>query len=136
MQDGLFEKLSIGGFGTTVVHKPYVSEFDLLELYRSSKFIVSASLAEGFGLPPIEGALAGCIPIVSEIDTHRENLGEFAVYFDPYLESLASVFGRALDEEVRHKENLSRLQDKLVVDFSEQAIQSRWHNLIEKIVSA
>ena len=135
MQDGLFEKLSTGGFGTTVVHKAYVSEFDLLELYRSSKFIVSASLAEGFGLPPIEGALAGCIPIVSDIDAHRETLGEFAVFFDPFLESLASVFGRAVEQEARHSKNLSRLKLKLEADFGEQAIEAKWRKLIEKIVS-
>ncbi len=135
MQDGLFEKLSTGAFGSNVVHKPNVSEFQLFELYRSSKFVVSASLAEGFGLPPIEGALAGCIPIVSEIEAHRENLGEFAVYFDPFLDSLASVFGKALEQEVKHKANLSRLKEKIEADFSDLAIEIKWCKLIEKIVS-
>lgn len=41
------------------------------------------SLAEGFGYPPLEAALAGALPICSDLPVFRETLGESAVYLDP-----------------------------------------------------
>lgn len=40
------------------------------------------SLAEGFGYPPIEAALAGALPICSDLPVFRKTLGDCAVYHD------------------------------------------------------
>jgi glycosyltransferase involved in cell wall biosynthesis len=38
------------------------------------------SLAEGYGYPPLEAALAGALPICSDLAVFRETLGNTAVY--------------------------------------------------------
>lgn len=40
------------------------------------------SLAEGYGYPPLEAALAGALPICSDLAVFRETLGESAVYLN------------------------------------------------------
>lgn len=136
MQDGLFEKLSKNEFGPTVIHQPYVTNHELKNLYKSSKFLISASLAEGFGLPPIEGALNGCIPIVSDIPSHRENLGEFAIYFDPLASTFTSIFCDLLRHEPKYRATLPALRKKLNEKFSERVIANEWEELIETVVQS
>jgi glycosyltransferase involved in cell wall biosynthesis len=41
------------------------------------------SLAEGYGYPPLEAALAGALPICSDLPVFRETLGNSAVYLAP-----------------------------------------------------
>ncbi|WP_224816673.1 glycosyltransferase [Hasllibacter sp. MH4015] len=40
------------------------------------------SVTEGFGYPPIEAAMAGAVPICSDLPVYRETLGDCAVYVD------------------------------------------------------
>jgi len=42
--------------------------------------LVFPSLAEGYGYPPLEAALAGALPICSDLPVFRETLGNTAVY--------------------------------------------------------
>jgi glycosyltransferase involved in cell wall biosynthesis len=43
-------------------------------LYENAKAFFFPSLYEGFGRPPLEAALAGTVPVVSDIPVHREAL--------------------------------------------------------------
>jgi glycosyltransferase involved in cell wall biosynthesis len=52
-----------------------VSDPELGELYKNANALIFTSEAEGFGLPPLEAALAGTPVIASNIDTSREMLG-------------------------------------------------------------
>jgi glycosyltransferase involved in cell wall biosynthesis len=65
-----------------------ISESDLLSLYRNTRFFVSPSFFEGFGMPLIEAAACGAAVICSDILVFREIMGEDAIYFDPndYIE--------------------------------------------------
>ena len=60
----------------------YISAELLRDLYRCSLFAVFPSWEEGFGFPPLEALACGVPVIVSDISTHREVLGDAAVYFD------------------------------------------------------
>jgi glycosyltransferase involved in cell wall biosynthesis len=42
--------------------------------YNGSSIVLSPSLAEGFGLPPAEGAACGCSIVATDIGGHREYL--------------------------------------------------------------
>lgn len=59
----------------------YVDDANLPALYRHAEVFVFPSIYEGFGIPPLEAMAAGCPVICSDIDAHREILGEMAVYF-------------------------------------------------------
>jgi len=46
----------------------------IVDLYNSSAIFISASLSEGWGLPPCEAMLCGCVVIASDTGGHREFL--------------------------------------------------------------
>ena len=73
-----------------VVRLGYVTDAELAALYGAALCFVSASLDEGFGLPLVEAAAAGCPLLVSNIPTYRWVLGDGAAFFDPLAtESIA-----------------------------------------------
>ena len=54
-------------------YQGYVSDKELNKLYNSSKYVLLPSMAEGIGLPMIEGMICGCIPITcSDNETAKE----------------------------------------------------------------
>lgn len=55
----------------------------LTTLYKHAIALVHPSLAEGFGLTPLEAMTAGCVVLASNIDPIKEVCQEKAVYFDP-----------------------------------------------------
>ncbi len=59
-----------------------VSDENLLQLYRGAELFISPSLAEGFGLPPLEAMACGVPVIASQIPTNQEVLGEAALLVD------------------------------------------------------
>jgi glycosyltransferase involved in cell wall biosynthesis len=52
-------------------------------LMAQSRAVLSPSLAEGYGLPPVEALASGAIAVLSDIPSHREGAGEFGIYLDP-----------------------------------------------------
>lgn len=68
----------------------YVSDSDLSKLYKNSVAFVFPTLAEGFGLPPLEAIRAGTLAIVSDIPVLKEVYQDSVNYFDPTsIESIA-----------------------------------------------
>ncbi len=61
-----------------------LDEEQLRGLYAGAQMFVFPSLAEGFGLPPLQAMACGVPVIASDIPTLREVLGDAALYIDPY----------------------------------------------------
>ena len=63
-----------------IVHKDYVSNEELTELYAGAKALVYVSDKEAFGLPPMEVLSFGVPPIVMDNELGHELFGEYAFY--------------------------------------------------------
>jgi glycosyltransferase involved in cell wall biosynthesis len=61
-----------------------LSDHDLSGIYRRSETVLSTSQLEGFCMPVLEAALCGCIPVVPNRATFRENFGRFGVLVPPH----------------------------------------------------
>ncbi len=61
----------------------FVPDETLAALYRAATVVVCPSLAEGFGLPPVEAAACGAPTLLSDLPAHRETLRDGALYFPP-----------------------------------------------------
>ncbi|MDB5383473.1 MAG: glycosyltransferase family 1 protein [Rhodospirillales bacterium] len=76
----------------------YVPEPQLRWLYQNGCGFVLPSLLEGFGLPPIEAAQSGLVPIISKGGAQEEAIGGAAVMVDPYsVESIRDAMLRVVD---------------------------------------
>lgn len=60
----------------------YVSDEELMALYRHASVFVYPSLYEGFGIPPLEAMMCGCPGVVSDIEVFHEVYGDNVEYCD------------------------------------------------------
>ncbi|HEX3444913.1 MAG TPA: glycosyltransferase family 1 protein [Chthoniobacterales bacterium] len=109
----------------------YVSDAQLRWLYQEASAFVLPSLLEGFGMPALEAALRGLVPIVSRDSALAEAVNGAAIQVNPHSvseigEAMESVL--ALDES-RRKE----LQNALVVhaqSATRERFLAEWKDLI------
>lgn len=66
-----------------VKHLGYVSDEDLVSLYRRAACFVYPSRYEGFGLPPVEALALGCPVIASRLPSVVEACGNAVLYTSP-----------------------------------------------------
>lgn len=67
-----------------VIFTGYVTEEELISLYKHASFFIYPSVYEGFGIPPLEAMGMGCPVISSNQASMPEVCGNAAIYFDPY----------------------------------------------------
>ena len=60
-----------------------VSDAEMVALVRGARAVLAPSLAEGFGLVPVEAMTLGTKVIASDIPAHRETLTDRATLLDP-----------------------------------------------------
>ncbi len=100
----------------SVKYLGFVSDDDLIDLYKKASLYVFPSKYEGFGLPPLEAQQYGVPVVSSNASCLPEVLGESALYFDPEnIGQMADTIHQGLvNEEIRFqlkqnaRENLQR----------------------------
>ncbi len=63
-----------------VIHKDYVKDDDLANLYAGARALVYVSDREAFGLPPMEALSFGVPPVIADNELGHELFGEYAFY--------------------------------------------------------
>jgi glycosyltransferase involved in cell wall biosynthesis len=103
------ERIAHHGLGGAVRLPGYVSDETLAALCTAATAVVLPSLAEGFGLPAVEAAACGAPLAVSDLDAHRETLGDAALYFPPTdVDAIAAALERlSIDEDLRRRLSVS-----------------------------
>jgi glycosyltransferase involved in cell wall biosynthesis len=135
-QEGnLASGLRKGVFGKDIIFKESATDFELQQVFSESKIVLSAAVAEGFGLPPLEGMINGCIPVVSDIPQHRETVRENGLYFsgdDPT--AIADALKEAcLLIEQNGPEIATKLREFVEANYSEKVIGKMWLDFIKSL---
>lgn len=92
-----------------ITHLGYVSDEELLGLYRRALCLVFPSFYEGFGLPPLEAMASGCPVITSRTSAMPEIAGSAAEYCDPHdFRSLATAIRNVSESQMRRREMIER----------------------------
>lgn len=129
----LMKRLRSNFFGQNVRYLEDVSDAQVAEEFGKSKLVLSTSRAEGFGIPPLEGMAWGCIPVVSKIPQHLENIGEFGHYFKNFNEiEVANAIKEAISASVAGKQKVlaASMHAYIKNEFSMKVIESKWEQLI------
>lgn len=79
--DERIKKINTGLNRSAILRFDSVSDSDLLDLYGTAKALIYLSDYEGFGLPPLEAALAKTPVITSAIPAIKEVMGENTALF-------------------------------------------------------
>jgi glycosyltransferase involved in cell wall biosynthesis len=88
---------------------PYVPIEELPVAYSSADAFVTASLYEGFGLPPLEAMACGTPVVVSDVSSLPEVVGDAGWLFDPRdPAALAAVLGPLLSSETARADGRRR----------------------------
>ncbi|APZ98188.1 hypothetical protein BWQ93_06640 [Sphingopyxis sp. QXT-31] len=90
-----------------IIRLPWLEDAALAPLIANSRALLMPSLAEGFGLPPVEALLAGVPAIASNSSVSREILGDAALLVDPFdVGAIADAIRRTADAPATPKRDL------------------------------
>jgi glycosyltransferase involved in cell wall biosynthesis len=98
-----------------IIHKEYVPEDELQELYASAQALIYISSKEAFGLPPLEALARGTVPIVADSAVTREIFGNAAFFVEnpDSPEAIAEAIKMALTDEQKRREIIQSAPETL-----------------------
>jgi glycosyltransferase involved in cell wall biosynthesis len=113
-----------GGIGGGIVHTGPLADLEIGALLQNARAFFFPSLYEGFGRPPLEAALHGTVPWVSDLPVHREVLaGVQEARFLP-LHQL-EAWKKAFLESARKEERVGKAsRDWIAVTYSAEKLAS------------
>lgn len=91
-----------------IVFKGYVSDRELIELYKTAMAFIYPSLYEGFGLPILEAMHFDCPVAASDIPVFSELFGGAYNAFNPLDEQAITASMNRLLSDAEHRAELSR----------------------------
>lgn len=110
-----------------IIYLGYISNDDLVHIYRNAICFVMPSLYEGFGIPPLEAMSCGCPVAASNIEALKEVCGDAAVYFNPFSEEdILQKLLLLIDDE--------RLRKTLIDKGYTRVKQYSWYKSAEKLI--
>lgn len=118
------DKLAIRDF----VHFPgYIAREDIPGLYSGAELFVFPSVAEGFGLPPLEAMACGVPVVTSSIGALLETTGDSALHCELNSSSLCEVIKKVLGDD--------KLRSELKEKGLRRSSQFRWRRYAEQVAS-
>jgi len=118
----LIQKLDIAD---TIVRTGFVSDEELLALYKQAAFLILPSFYEGFGYPVLEAMAAGTPVIASNTSSLPEVAGDAALLVDPYnVAEIADAMYQILTD--------TDLREKLIKKGYEQVKKFPWERCARK----
>ena len=117
----------------SVIHKDYVSNDELDELYANAKALIYVSDKEAFGLPPMEALSFGVPPIVKDNKLGHELFGEYAFYSKSgNVDDIAYSVRQALTNSEK-VQNIKNSGLEFVKKYNWRSFANRWIKIIDEL---
>jgi len=111
----------------------YVSDAQLRWLYKEASAFVLPSLLEGFGMPALEAALHGLVPIISRDSALTEAVNGAAIQVDPHS---VSDIGEAMESVLALDESRRNELKKALIAHAQSATREKFLAAWEDLISA
>jgi glycosyltransferase involved in cell wall biosynthesis len=120
------EKLGLRGNGK-VLMTGYLSQDDLVRLYRSATVLVLPSFYEGFGLPILEAFSCGIPVVASRISSIPELVQDAGILLDP---KNTDDWVQAIDQLIKNQD----LREKFVKRGYERLEDFSWQKAVKQLL--
>ncbi|MFC2101087.1 glycosyltransferase family 4 protein, partial [Bacteroidota bacterium] len=136
-QQGLNKKTSnkkLDNEDNSIIETGYVSNEELIFLYKNARCLVFPSLHEGFGLPVLEAMYFGCPVIGSEIDVFKELYSD-SLYFVNHNseESIAKGIKNLLEDDALRNNLINKGKERAKKFDYKYSAKVVLDNLAEKL---
>jgi glycosyltransferase involved in cell wall biosynthesis len=116
-----------------VIHKDYVKDSELSDLYAGAKALVYVSDREAFGLPPMEALSFGVPPIIADNELGHELFGNYAFYVgNSNPDGIANGIRNALTQEKKITE-IKNNGAEFAKQYSWKNFTDRWLEMIRSL---
>ncbi len=127
--DDVFDSVRRHNLEGEVLFTGYLSDEEIVQVYRGASVMVYPSLYEGFGFPPLEAMACGCPVVCSTAASLPEVCGDVAVMVNPEsVDSIAEGIFRVLSDEA--------LRGNLSARGPAQAAKFTWKQCAEETLNA
>lgn len=114
--------------GDQVRFSGFVSQEELLELYRGASMLVYPSMCGPENLPPLEAFALGCVVAAADVPGAKEQLGDAAILFNPIdPDDIAEKIWRLFNDEKLISElrckGMARAKSWTAREFSESILE-------------
>lgn len=122
---------SEGGDPSLVRFVGYLSDRDIVTLYRSTLCVVTPSRAEGFSLPVVEAMCAGVPSFASDIPPHRELIDQQDLLFPPEDDrALRALLDRVVTDEAFRQQVISAQTGRWERFRAEEVARRFWGSVV------
>ena len=117
------------------LHLKDVPTYVLLGLIKYAEALLFPSMAEGFGLPPVEAVMVNTVPIVSDIPVLREvMLNRGALFVKPWnIAEYVKAIEQVLLNKPSIKRNLKQYWNALLKRYADETVYSRWLDVLKEL---
>lgn len=117
-----------------VIHKDYVEQEELNQLYAGAKALVYISDREAFGLPPLEALSFGVLPIIADNPLGHELFGDDAIFVSNpnSVDSIVGGLREAMTNSTLH-EKIKEHVPEIISHYTWQAHTDRFIKIIKSM---
>ncbi len=108
-----------------IIYTGFITDEELVALYKNAKAFVMPSFEEGFGIPLLEAMACSCPVVSSDVGSLKEVGGDAALYFDPI--NIGDMVEKI--QQVLNKENV---RVELIKKGRERVKQFSWERLAKQ----
>jgi glycosyltransferase involved in cell wall biosynthesis len=115
-------------------HAHQITDTQLAEIYRNSRYVAGMRMIEGFELPIIEGAACGCQPITLNLECYRYWFNNLALFVHPDRldEGLAAIAEYKITNETS---NWTLLFEEEIAKFTwEKVMREFWNTFMNGVL--
>ena len=118
-----------------IIFTGFVSEKELVSIYKNAEIFIYPSFYEGFGIPPLEAMVCGVPVITSNTSSIPEVVGDAAIKIDPYNYIELKEAIKVLKHNPQKKEEMSEKGKEQSKKFSSKKFAENTINIYKKAVS-
>jgi len=120
-----WQKIKEKFYNPNIIYTGYLTDEEMVALYKSAKIYVVPSFEEGFGIPLLEAMACG-VPVVSSNAASLPEIGDRAcIYFDP-------VDIKDMSDKIKSVLNNQKLQKELIEKGDRHYKNFSWKKMAEQ----